>query len=201
MKEEKFESILDSAKKLFGHYSFKKTSIDEIARKARVAKATIYNYFGSKDYVYMEVLRRETDEIVEKIINSINKESLPPDKLRAFIMAKFRYMSETIDVLNLDRARIDEILPSAQNIRNSFFEREVDIVNGILNEGVENGFFHLNDVFVAAKAICHSLRRFEIDWLVQETEDNIEKYLDELINILFYGILSKRVKAQVNTVK
>lgn len=201
MKEEKFESILDSAKKLFGQYSFKKTSLDEIARKARVAKATIYNYFGSKDYVYMEVLRRETDKIIEKIIHSINKESLPPDKLRAFIRAKFRYMSETINVLNLDRTGIDEILPSVQNIRNSFFEREVDIVRDILNEGVEKGFFHLNDVFVAAKAICHSLRRFELDWLIQETEDKIEKYLDELITILFYGILSKRVKAQVDSVK
>ena len=201
MKEEKFESILDSAKKLFGQYSFKKTSLDEIARKARVAKATIYNYFGSKDYVYMEVLRRETDDIIEKIIHSINKESLPPDKLRAFIRAKFYYMSEAVNVLNLDRNKIDEILPSVQNIRNSLFEREVDIVRDILNEGVEKGIFHLNDVFVAAKAICHSLRGFEIDWLIQETEDKIEKYLDELITILFYGILSKRVKAQVNSVK
>ena len=67
MKEGKAESILDTAKKMFGRYGLQKTTLAEIARMARVAKATIYNYFGSKDRVYLEVLRRETNEIVEKI--------------------------------------------------------------------------------------------------------------------------------------
>jgi len=65
MKQEKLDSILDTAKKMFARYGLRKTSVDEVARMARVAKATIYNYFGSKDQVYLEVLRREMDEIEE----------------------------------------------------------------------------------------------------------------------------------------
>jgi len=90
MKQEKLESILDTAKKMFARYGLRKTSMDEIAHMARVAKATIYNYFGSKDKVYMEVLRQEASEIVEKISSSVAKESLPTDKLVAFARAKFR---------------------------------------------------------------------------------------------------------------
>ena len=61
MKEEKAESILNAAKKIFGRYGPQKTMLDEIAHMARVAKATIYNYFGSKDRIYLEVLSREAD--------------------------------------------------------------------------------------------------------------------------------------------
>ena len=57
------EAVLTAAKKVFARYGPRKTSLDEIARMARVAKGTIYNYFGSKDRVYLEVLRKEADEI------------------------------------------------------------------------------------------------------------------------------------------
>jgi len=161
MKQEKFESILNIAKKMFARYGLRKTSMDELARMARVAKATIYNYFGSKDKVYMEVLRRESDEIVEKL-------------------------------LNLDREGIEKLLPAAEEIRNQFFEREVDIIRSILKEGVEEGVFHLRDVLLTARAIGHALRGFEINWLVQESEERIDHYLDELMSILLYGLMSEK---------
>lgn len=192
MKEEKAESILNAAKKLFGRYGLQKTSLDEIARVARVAKATIYNYFGSKDRVYLEVLRREANEIVQKISSSVDQEVLPVNKLIAFARAKFRYMRHAINILNLDREGIEKLLPSAESIRSELFEREVNIIRSILEQGVEKGVFRLNDVPLAATGIAHALRGFELNWLIQESEERIEYYLDELMNIIFYGLMSEK---------
>ncbi|MEA3417730.1 MAG: TetR/AcrR family transcriptional regulator [Thermodesulfobacteriota bacterium] len=192
MKEEKAESILNTAKKMFGRYGPQKTTLDEIAHVARVAKATIYNYFGSKDRVYLEVLRREANEIVEKISFSVDQEVLPGDKLIAFARTKFRYMRKAINILNLDREGIEKLLPSAENIRNELFEREVNIIRSILKEGVEKGIFRLNNVPLAATAIGHALGGFELNWLVKESEERIEYYLDELMNIAFYGLMSEK---------
>ena len=191
MKQEKAESILNTAKKMFGRYGLQKTTLDEIARVARVAKATIYNYFGSKDRVYPEVLRREANEIVKKISLSVDQEVLPVDKIVAFARAKFRHMRQAINILNLDREGIEKLLPSAESIRSELFEREVNIIRSILEEGVEKGIFRLNNVLLAATAIGHALRGFELHWLVQESEERIEYYLDELMNILFYGLMSE----------
>ena len=49
MNQAKLETILHTAKKMFARYGPRKTSIEEMARVARVAKATIYNNFGNKD--------------------------------------------------------------------------------------------------------------------------------------------------------
>jgi len=197
MKQEKLESILDTAKKMFARYGLQKTSLDEVARMARVAKATIYNYFGSKDRVYLEVLRREMDEIVEKISSSVDQEALPEDKLVAFVKAKFRYMRQAINILNLDREGIEKLLPSAESIRNELIEQEVDIIRSILNEGAEKGIFHINNTLLAARAIGHALRGFELNWLVQESEERIDHHLDELMSIIFYGLMleNSHVKA------
>jgi len=192
MKQEKIDSILDTAKKMFARYGLRKTSIDDVARMARVAKATIYNYFGSKDRVYLEVLHREMDEIVEEISSSVAQKKLPTDKLTTFVKAKFRYMRQAINILNLDREGIEKLLPSAESIRNELFDREVHIIHSILKEGVEKDVFNLNNLFLTARAIAHALRGFELNWLVQESEERIEYYLDELMAILFYGLTSEK---------
>ena len=192
MKREKVTSILDTAKKMFGRYGLRKTSIDEVARMARVAKGTIYNYFGSKDQVYLEVLRREANEIIEKVSFSVAQEGSPKDKLSAFARAKFKYMREAINILNLDREGIENLLPKAEIIRNDFFEREVDLIHSILKEGIEKGVFRINDIFLTAKGIAYSLKGFELNWLVQESQERIEHYLDELMNIIFFGMVNKK---------
>ena len=192
MKEEKLDSILDTARKMFARYGLRKTSVEEMASMARVAKATIYNYFGTKDQVYLEVLRREMDEIEEKISSSVAQEVLPVDKLTTFVKAKFRYMRQAINILNLDREGIEKLLPSAESIRNELFDREVNIIHSILKQGVEKGVFYLNDLLLTARAIAHALRGFELNWLVQESEEKIEHYLDELMAILFYGLMSEK---------
>ena len=81
MKQEKTESILNTARKMFARYGLRKTSIEEMARMSRVAKATIYSYFGNKDQVYLEVLRREKDEIVDKVSSAVSQEALTKNKL------------------------------------------------------------------------------------------------------------------------
>lgn len=192
MKQEKLEAILTTAKKVFARYGLRKTSLDEIARMARVAKGTIYNYFGSKDRVYLEVLSREADELLKKISLSVSKEISPEAKFAAFFRAKFQYMRQAINILNLDREGVGKYLPAAESIRNDFFEREVNIIDSILREGIEKGVFRLNDAFLAAKSIGYALRGFELNWLIQESEEGIEHYLTELLNLLFFGLMVEK---------
>jgi len=192
MKQEKLEAILTTAKKIFARYGLRKTSLDEIARMARVAKGTIYNYFGSKDRVYLEVLSREADELLKKISLSVGKEISPEAKFAAFSRAKFKYMRQAINILNLDREGVGKYLPAAESIRNDFFEREVNIIESILREGIEKGVFRLNDAFLAAKSIGYALRGFELNWLIQESEEEIEHYLTELLDLFSSGLVVEK---------
>lgn len=191
MKKEKTESILETAGRMFARYGLKKTSIDEMARLARVAKATIYNYFDSKDRVYLEVLKKEVDELIDKISISVFREKLTEKKLAVYGKARFQYMKRALNIINLEREGLEKKPPGAGIIRKNLFEREVRLIRSILNEGMEKGLFHLNDVSLAARAICHAFKGFEQEELFQEHNEKINNYLDELIRIIFSGLMSK----------
>jgi len=200
MKQKKRESILEVAGKRFAKYGLTKTNIDEIARFARVAKATIYNYFGSKDNVYIEVLKREVNITIDKISHSVDLEVLPGKKLITFAKTRFQNMNLSLNIFNQARSDAEKMLPEAVRIRDDLFEREVKIISSILNEGVEKGVFYVNDVFLTAKAIGLALKGFERQWL-HGNKDNIDIHLEELIKILFLGLKYKKdqIKQEENS--
>ncbi len=70
------ESIVQAAHELFRRYGYHKTSVNEIARKAKVAKATIYKYFASKELLLHHIFLTYISSSVNNMIrNSVNEEN------------------------------------------------------------------------------------------------------------------------------
>jgi len=57
------ERVLQVAGQLFLRYGFEKTTMDDIAREAGVAKATLYRYWPSKEALFESLLYREIREV------------------------------------------------------------------------------------------------------------------------------------------
>src|SRR6201995_443130 len=64
------ESIKKAAQELFRKFGYHKTSVNEIAKRAKIAKATIYKYFDSKEAVLHVLLRKYIKTSVDDLINS-----------------------------------------------------------------------------------------------------------------------------------
>ena len=66
-KEERIDTIVASARKVFCSCGFEKGSIVDIARDAGIAEGTIYRYFDGKRGLLDEVLRRHYAAIFNEI--------------------------------------------------------------------------------------------------------------------------------------
>ena len=53
----KREAILGAALELFGRYGYRRTSVDDIARRAGVAKGTVYLYVENKEALFRTLAR------------------------------------------------------------------------------------------------------------------------------------------------
>lgn len=64
------DSIKRAAQELFRKFGYHKTSVNEIAKRARIAKATIYKYFESKEELLhtllMDYIRLSVDDLISK---------------------------------------------------------------------------------------------------------------------------------------
>ena len=79
------ESIKKAARELFRKYGYNKTSVNEIAKKAKIAKATIYKYFDSKEVLLHSILMDYIRVSVQDLINNTSGE-----------LSKEAYLSELI---------------------------------------------------------------------------------------------------------
>lgn len=64
------ESIKKAAQDLFRKYGYHKTSVNEIAKRAKIAKATIYKYFESKELLLQAILMEYIEHSVQEIIHN-----------------------------------------------------------------------------------------------------------------------------------
>ncbi len=73
------ESIKRAAQDLFRKYGYHKTSVNEIAKRAKIAKATIYKYFESKELllqaILMDYIRHSVHEIIHNPTNNMDEEA------------------------------------------------------------------------------------------------------------------------------
>ncbi len=71
-------SIKKAAGELFRRYGYNKTSVNELAQKARIAKATIYKYYDSKELILhsilMDYLKKSISELVSNFPPQMNIE-------------------------------------------------------------------------------------------------------------------------------
>lgn len=71
-RQKREKAIIEAAIKLIAEKGYRNTSIEEIAEKAEVGPATVYNYFTSKSGLLMSIFNKEAETLLnsgEKIIN------------------------------------------------------------------------------------------------------------------------------------
>jgi len=77
---EKKKIITQVAQNIFSKYGLIKTTVDEIAKAARMGKASLYHYFQSKEDIFKEVVEKENKYLKEKIREAIINEDTPQKK-------------------------------------------------------------------------------------------------------------------------
>lgn len=79
------ERLLAAATDLFGTFGYRKTSVDEVARNAGVAKGTVYLYYRNKAELLYHVLAQEKRAHLNRLDFLSDPELSARDRLRSLI--------------------------------------------------------------------------------------------------------------------
>lgn len=174
------EKLIEVARQLFAHKGVENTTMNDIAAASDKGRRTIYTYFKNKREIYNAVVERESDTIVLKL-KEVADSSLPPqDKLRLGLRRRF----ETVMQLS---ARHDSLLTifvrdvrRIDRIRRTVSDKEREILDAILDEGVRAGVFDP----VQAKALpgMTSLLFRGVDFFTVKTDEDEKKKIEDTIS-------------------
>ena len=189
--DERKKIITQVAQKIFSKYGLMKTTVNEIAKAAKMGKASLYHYFKSKEDIYKEVIEQENSFLKEKLRNAIQKVNTPQEKIRTFILKKMEYLKK---LANIHSALKDDYLKHynfIKKFRQKNLEEELHIIRKILQEGINKGIFEVSDINLTAFAIISALRGLEYPWTISTPFPEIESNVNKLLEILFKGIEKK----------
>lgn len=92
------ELLIETAARLFNEHGYRAVGIDTILARSGVSKATLYKYFGSKDDLIIEVLRRRRLQLEASAEERLQGfyEAHPDGEGRAAVLVFFDVLDEWI---------------------------------------------------------------------------------------------------------
>ena len=188
MAEDVRSRIIVSAKALFGRHGFRKTSLSDVAKEARMGKSSLYHYFSNKEELFRAVVTAEMEVLSQRVQEAVSREDSPEAKLRAFVLTRMRVLRELANAYaSLHEEYLDH-LGFIDRFREQAFQAEVEMVRSILEEGTQTGAFEITDIGLAAYAIALALKGLEFPWMVKSQEARLDRDLGVLLEMLMRAI-------------
>lgn len=166
--------IQDAALDLFAHQGFHKTSISQIAKKARVSKGLIYNYYQSKDHLLESLIHDAVEAGEEMIEGAIHHDLEPLQSLLKILDHTIKKVkgNPTYWKLIMGLSIQEEIIGKFEDLLKETQMKNLNTVITLLNEmGVPNA--QLEAMYLAAMLdgvlmhFIHMRDRYPIDEMHQ----------------------------------
>jgi AcrR family transcriptional regulator len=156
-KEQKKQEILESALICFAKKGFESSTVNDICAQSGLSKGAVYNYFKSKDDIYLDLISQKTEEAFTRIRDALLDLTSVKEKLD--------YLFTVYDTpFPYDEAYLGEITVSLEfKLRSSRYKEINEILIkrrhkyfvGVLTEVIEEGqrtgeFKHTNSPEVYA---------------------------------------------------
>ncbi|MDY0407937.1 TetR/AcrR family transcriptional regulator [Virgibacillus soli] len=144
------QTILEAATSLFLNQGYQEVSIDEVASKAHVTKATVYYYYASKADLFTESMVQMMYRIQKQIDTVLNRDEPLQVRLKEITKAHLQatvhidmngFMRETRSALT--KEQIQSIQQAEENMYSSI---EIAIQNAIQKNEIPH---HIHPKFVA----------------------------------------------------
>ena len=165
----------------------------DIAEAAQIGKGTIYEYFHSKDQIFIDAffhVMKKTENIIKKRIES---KADPIEKLRSLFDAwkevfssDFKdYMEIFLDFWAEGIRKKDE---AATFSLKKIYDDNRKFTKDILDEGVAKGKFKPMNTLIVASIILGAMDGEMIQWITDPNIFELEESFDTMFEIILNGI-------------
>ncbi len=196
-KEASRRKILDAARAVFFEEGFEKANLDEVARRASIAKGTIYRYFESKAELYVEVLLHNADVFDERLQAALDESLGPEEQIRRLGRFYFDHYTTHRDYFQIfwaieNQRLIGELPPTLIRAVKEVWSRSLKVLAALLERGIERGDFlpcdaweMANILWITANSI---IRTNEVRERRELWERDVAKVYEDAIELMIRGL-------------
>lgn len=175
--EARRQTILDIAEVVFAEMGFERASMDEVSQRGGGSKATIYNYFRSKEELFLQVIYRSTESQFEATHAALDFDE--PDIQRGLELFGERFLA----MLYSPNAQAMRRLVISEGGRNElgpkFYElapeRSFSLMSQAVEKAMEQGKLRRADSYVACLQLKALLEAELVDRFLFHVLDTVNE--------------------------
>jgi TetR/AcrR family fatty acid metabolism transcriptional regulator len=168
--------ILKAAIKVFARHGFARARTAAIAREARVAEGTIYNYFKSKDELILTIFEQTWRDLLQALRAKLDPIQDPIQKLAVVLIT-------VLDLFEADPMLAEVFLVELRQSGKCFSNQPMsvileflDLLEGILNEGIDLGVIRSDiNTKIARGLLFGAVENIVLGWLLRQTHPDLFK--------------------------
>jgi AcrR family transcriptional regulator len=183
------EKLVESAQRIFEKFGFDKTTMSDIAKEARKGKSSLYYYFSSKEEIFKAVVETEANNLKKEINNSISDITDIKEKIHMYFSVRMNRFQDVANLYSMMRNDYLRKLEFVEKFRQKYDKEELEFIQNLLQEGIDNGNFAINNIEDTSFAIASAVKGLEYPLILSHNHENLNIRIESLINILFYGII------------
>lgn len=181
--------ILEAACQVFARKGFAGASVDEIAEAAGLAKATVYNYFRSKQELYRKALHRGIAGLVEETRRNVEAAPTTAEKVRAFLATRIRYAEAHRDFVSVYHAEFGAVHPACLRKEcKSLCRQQVQVLADVIREGVAEGAIRSGPADATAFLACEVTRALISRRLRGWSRGSLEEDIELVFDLIWKGL-------------
>ena len=183
--------------RLFSQYGYRRTSIDDIAREAEIAKGTVYLSFKSKEEIFRAICEKLIEQTESAVKAARATTGAVDERLVAMLEAKFGLLFETV----YKTAHAAELMDSKNRLSGDLFaqlsRRYMKVLREMIEEATRAGELaparmnlDADDLAQMLVAAAHG---------VEQNATSLPQYhrkLREMVRVIVAGLTAARVEAQ-----
>jgi len=191
-KEVRRITILQAALECFAEKGYYASTVDDIVDFANLSKGTVYNYFDSKEDIFIGILQHEQQKTNEKLQANLQTIKSPLEKLKYWINTDIPY---SLKKKKLMRVHVEFWLYSTgskdvQYILTERFDAIFNMVKEIIQEGQQLGEFNKDiDPERAAEMFWSLHDGIWLHAVIGYEEEKLEKNITEMEKALLAYLL------------
>lgn len=183
--KKKLKNLLEKAEELFFKYGYNAVSLDRIAADAGISKMTIYNHFRSKEDLFVEVMKKNIEYHVDKIVEKINEKYHTIEKIESLYNYSMNLSKQYPIIVFKDVIERKSIFERVAAIK---LEKTLPIWRYILEDGIGKKEIRDLDVdFVSELLMNLPLAIKNLDFLTDKSKQL--KLYESFFDFIKYGLL------------
>ena len=169
------DMLVDVARQLFARKGVDDTTMNDIAQASGKGRRTLYTYFKSKNEIFLAVVESEMAQLHKVLMDVVNKELPADEKLITFIYTRLDAIKAVVFRNGTLRAVFFRDIWRVEKVRKNFDQREVEIIKGILDDGVREGVFSMPDTDITALVLHYALKGLEVPYIYGRLGEGLKK--------------------------